>query len=114
MHYAAECVAQHGMEFWTAEQLNRWERARRSLRWDRCTAAAEGTTVTLSVPTGLNAVTILWLAATPGNVTLDDRELTPRTVERWGCAFQAVTFDLEADISYTLRYETAASTGRDA
>jgi hypothetical protein len=104
---AAAQAAQHGMEFWTAERLNGWERARRTLAWERWSTSQRNVDLTCSASVSLPEATLLWLGTAPNHATVNGRELPLQTVERWGCTFQAVTFDLNADTTYTLRIETA-------
>ncbi len=52
-----------GLEWWTAEQINNWERARRMVKWEGYSADDAGTRVKLQSASPLPEATILWMGA---------------------------------------------------
>ena len=69
-----------GMEWWTAAQLNGWERARRQVQWHWQRGATSEDTVALHTPTALQEATILWFGGSSSSATT-------ATVQRWGFTF---------------------------
>ncbi|MCW3098103.1 MAG: hypothetical protein JWL77_3721 [Chthonomonadaceae bacterium] len=101
MRLAAERARHHGLEFWTAERLNAWERARRACAWTGCDSAL---TLTLHPSVSLCDATILMLSVSPLTAMVNGEEAPVRTLERWGFPFQAVTVDLQGGSACTLRF----------
>ena len=89
-----------GMEWWTARQLNEWERARRGVRWRH---ASSGGGVSLTAEKPLREATLLFLNDCH-NPFINDRQYSMQTVTRWGFEFQTVTLDLEESNSYVLQH----------
>ncbi|MFT3789377.1 MAG: hypothetical protein QM770_24890 [Tepidisphaeraceae bacterium] len=78
-----------GMEWWTSEQINTWERARCAIRWSNHT----GSSVTLHVEKDLPDATVLWLKpGTPG-----------KAMNAWGFTFHAETRTLKGGIEHVLK-----------
>ena len=102
MRMAAERVRACGMEFRTATELNQWERARRACVW---TDGEQPRTMNLKPSMTLPGATILLLLAEPTTVMVNGDPLPVHEVERWGFRFQSVTFDMEREITYTLRFQ---------
>ncbi|MCW3051039.1 MAG: hypothetical protein JWN14_209 [Chthonomonadales bacterium] len=102
MRKAAERVRECGMEFRTATELNQWERARRACVW---TDGDQVMTMNLKPSMTLPGATVLLLSAEPTTVMINGDTLRVQEVERWGCRFQSVTFDMEQEITYTLRFQ---------
>ncbi len=87
-----------GLEWWTARDINTWERARRTAEWPTYGFEEKDGhgRATASFRTGnpLPQATVLWL--TPGKpaINVDGKPQPTETVERWGFQFTAVTGDL--------------------
>lgn len=85
-----------GMEWWTAAQINRWERARRTARWRDYQASAAGVSVTLETPEPLPGAVVLWLL--PG----DAQTQTSRTL-RWEHHFHVVPLSESENRTHEVR-----------
>ena len=87
-----------GMEWWTSEEINNWERARRRVSIRTGNGASAESTVRIQSPDKLNEATLLYLlpagAAAPPSSTLDGNAVKVETVERYGHRFAQVTADL--------------------
>jgi hypothetical protein len=77
-----------GMEWWTARQLNDWERARRSVTWSGYRGDGQST-VTLSTKSALEGATLLWLDA-------------GGDFPAWGFKFRAETTSLASGASFEM------------
>ncbi len=94
-----------GMEWWTAKQLDAWERGRRQAQWQDYRQEGSAVQVTLRAGEPLREATLLWLARSGGRVRVNGVEQTTKTVNRWGFAFQAATVTLPAYAETTIRVE---------
>lgn len=65
---ACDQVREAGLEWWTAQQINQWERARRTAKWADYTVADGLTTASISNQNKLSEATLLWIKepAAPG------------------------------------------------
>ncbi len=91
-----------GLEWWTARQINDWERARRQVRWLDCTASKDKTEVKLAVGNAMCGATLLWLLPDSEQSAGEDG-----TVVFWGYRFQVSTFNAEAGAEYTFEFKKA-------
>lgn len=91
-----------GMEWWTALQINQWERARRKARWIEAGEQAGRFRATLRTEAPLEQATLLLLHSTAGAAALNGRPLPTEIVERWGFAFRAGVVDLDAGQEYEI------------
>lgn len=96
---AIDAGRQAGLEWWTAEQINSWERARRTVKWSDYSLSEEGAAVNLSVDVEMAEATVLWMGAPvsekvePGNpnyrwgfeATVDVMDLPPNGVQTIQC-----------------------------
>jgi len=89
-----------GMEWWTSEEINNWERSRRRLS---ISSAGNGSSATESTyriqsPDKLSEATMLYLlpagSTAPSSSTLDGETVDVSTVERYGHRFAQVSADL--------------------
>ena len=89
-----------GMEWWTSEEINNWERSRRRVS---ISSAGNGESASESAyriqsPDSLNEATMLYLLPANGSAasdfTLDGKAVSAPTVERYGHRFAQVTADL--------------------
>lgn len=85
---AVALARDRGFEWWTAQQINYWERARRAVQWTGYAQDEQGSAkVQLSADKGLEGATILWLES-------DDTAEESETVQRWGFRMRSVTLDI--------------------
>jgi hypothetical protein len=78
---------ERGMEWWTARQINDWQRARRAIEWSEYRSDAKSVGVRVRAGAALPQASILWLTKKPKG----------QTVRRWGFIFQSVPADLQSD-----------------
>jgi hypothetical protein len=90
---AVEAAKDRGLEWWTARELNAWERARRAVRWGDYAVTASGVEVPLASPELLRDATILWLAPGSATVAVNGAPLACERVKRWGFTFTSVVAD---------------------
>ena len=92
-----------GMEWWTSEEINNWERSRRRVS---ISSAGNGESASESAyriqsPDSLNQATMLYLLPANGSAastfTLDGETVPTRTVERYGHRFAQITADLRGE-----------------
>jgi hypothetical protein len=86
-----------GMRWWSAAQINHWERARRQTHWQGYRMQESGASVTLSSDVDLVGATVLWLGDAPTEIEVDGAQVATNVVTRWGFPFHAVTLDLRAE-----------------
>jgi len=96
LHSSVRAALEQGLEWWTSEAINEWERARRQAHWTDFQESGSVARVTLNAPTTLTGATILWLAPGAQSLYLDGEEQPAPVVERWGFLFSAGTVDLAA------------------
>ena len=89
-----------GMEWWTSEEINNWERSRRRVS---ISSAGNGESASESAyriqsPDSLNEATMLYLLPANGSAasdfTLDGKAVSATTVERYGHRFAQISADL--------------------
>ena len=92
-----------GMEWWTSEEINSWERSRRRVTISSAGNGAstpEGT-YRIQSPDSLNEATLLYLLPASGTAassfTLDGKAADAPTVERYGHRFAQITADLNGE-----------------
>ena len=90
-----------GMEWWTAAEINAWERARRAAEW----TAHDGARACLKTGAALQDATILWLGSNPGTAQVNGVAHETESVERWGFSFQSVEVQLEQGGEYALEWQ---------
>jgi hypothetical protein len=66
---AADAGRAAGLEWWTAAQINQWERARRTVKWTDYAASGEAAEVTVGADAELPEATILWMGAPVSNAS---------------------------------------------
>ncbi len=97
---AAVAAAQtEGLAWWSAAQINSWERARRKAGWQWQHTKDGSTKVVLRTPIALKQATILWRCRPDQLITRDHTPQASEIVRRWGFDFYAVQADLIADSS---------------
>jgi hypothetical protein len=90
LRYAIRCAKERGLEFWTATQINTWERARRKARWQ----ATEQGASSLHPDAYLPEATFLCLVPDGRRLEINGTASGTQTVECWGQRFQAVVMDV--------------------
>jgi hypothetical protein len=85
-----------GMAWWTAAQINRWERARRQAHWHDYQAQDGVATVTLASEADLPGASLLWLGDEPVCIEANGAALESKLLTRWGFPFHAATLDVQA------------------
>ncbi|MBI4556205.1 MAG: hypothetical protein HY706_01355 [Candidatus Hydrogenedentes bacterium] len=99
---SVEAARRAGMEWWTAEQINLWERARRTVEWTGRTTSG-GVTFQASQP--LPEATLLWLSNEVRAATINGRSVTPTSVVRWGFQFSGAQLDVAPGIPYSFAFD---------
>lgn len=101
--HASEQAGKAGLEWWTASEISRWERARRSTRWSSWSQTQDGVRVALNADSTLEESTLLFLgnAGQPIRIGKREHEAVPMTC--WGFPFDAVQITLEPETPVTLR-----------
>jgi hypothetical protein len=89
-----------GMEWWTARQINNWERARRSTRW----TPSEASGATLRCEHTLPEATLCFFNPRDVALSINGSPIETQTVMRWGFEFQAVVLEIEAGDDYSLDF----------
>lgn len=94
-----------GMAWWTAREINAWERARRQVTWRDYGQAHGAAQVTLETPAALPEATVLWLALEVQACQVNGEPQPVTRVRRWGHDFLAVTLEGRPGAAYTLTLE---------
>jgi len=89
---------EQGLEWWTAKQINTWERARRGAQW----SDGGNNGVHLNTAEPLPEATVLFLNSGESQIAVDGIELPATTTTRWGFEFRAVTLDLHENAEYDI------------
>jgi peptidoglycan/xylan/chitin deacetylase (PgdA/CDA1 family) len=90
-----------GLEWWTAAEINAWERARRQASWH---VVACGGYALRTGAAALPGATLLWLERAGGSAI---STAPAPVVERWGFRFRYLLLDAEPDREYRLDEELA-------
>jgi hypothetical protein len=99
-----------GMAWWTAAQINAWERARRQASWSEYQMKNGTTSVRLTSEADLTGATILWLGEEPVTLEANGAPLATKVVTRWGFPFHAATLDVTAQQALSLEAAVVVST----
>ncbi|MBN1900892.1 hypothetical protein JW926_06145 [Candidatus Sumerlaeota bacterium] len=83
-----------GMEWWTASEINAWERSRRNVSWKDFSISPKGFKVSLKTECALKDATILWLAPDSSGLKINGETAKSELVKRWGFPFFAMTSNL--------------------
>jgi len=95
---------ERGLEWWTAREINAWERARREIAWSNYCAGSRAS-VTIHPGVALPDATILWLGEQAATAKARGADAPAAVTQRWGFTWQAVTVDLNAGDACTLELE---------
>jgi peptidoglycan/xylan/chitin deacetylase (PgdA/CDA1 family) len=94
---------ERGMEWWTAQRINEWERARRRVRWLEHREQEDVTTIRVHSDVPLEEATLLFTAE-HGDVHAEaGTPLRVERTERWGFPMMAVTLPLQGEVVLRLR-----------
>lgn len=92
-----------GMAWWTAAQINSWERARRQAIWSVYHPEEGAASVTLTSGADLPGATLMWLGDDHITVEANGVPVSTKVVTRWGFPFHAATLNLQAQQVIELR-----------
>ncbi|MGI8907143.1 MAG: hypothetical protein ACR2IE_11710 [Candidatus Sumerlaeaceae bacterium] len=103
LRHTIQTARARGLEWWRADEINAWERARRSVRWSEYRVTDRLATIQLTGEPALREATILWLipanselagavTSNPTNSSTSTR-VTPQRLTRWGFSFQSVPYE---------------------
>ncbi len=101
---AVAAAEARGVAWWTAADINRWERARRQAHWSDFTVHDDACGVTLHTGAALAGATVLLPDGGRGAIRLNGTLVATERVERWGQPFQAVRFDAPAGSRWRLTW----------
>ncbi|MCY4436706.1 MAG: hypothetical protein OXE05_05160 [Chloroflexi bacterium] len=85
---------QQGLPWWTSEEINAWERSRRTLSFGE--VESSGFSVHVGAPLEDATLLLLETGSERRAISVDRRPMPTRSVERYGFRFQAVTQTLAA------------------
>jgi len=87
-----------GMEWWTAQAINDWERARRSVQWQ-----SNENALTLRAEQTLEGATLLFLQSENAPLSINGAPVETQTVRRWGFDFQMAVLNLAAQTDFVIK-----------
>jgi peptidoglycan/xylan/chitin deacetylase (PgdA/CDA1 family) len=82
-----------GMPWWTAQDITKWEMARRSATWS---SFSGGATLTASPDAPLSHATLLVLAPKASELKINGEVVETSCVKRWGFSFHSIVCDINA------------------
>ena len=100
MREVVEAGKRNGMEWWTAQQINDWERARRSVSWADYKQEEDSLRISLSSLCRLPDATVMLLGPRPTRWLVNGEESFVQSVKRWGFKFYTVTLTIENAVEY--------------
>ncbi len=87
---------EEGIEWWTARQINSWERSRRKAQWTCRKKTMDAVEIELTAVDSLSEATLLFLnAESKSTIEINDTEHALTGVERHDFPFQAAILNLE-------------------
>lgn len=92
-----------GVVWWTAAEINAWERARRKCSWGNYAANDNQTSVTLNSEVALQGASLMWLGDDATSVEVNGAAVETKTVTRWGFPFVSATVDIAVGASISLQ-----------
>ncbi len=102
---AVTLACREGLEWWTGEQLNRWERARRQAQWSDYLQAGACTAISLTADALLPDATLMWLASSASRLSINGECVTCQEVTRWGFRFQVAICDVAPGTTVRIELE---------
>jgi hypothetical protein len=100
---AVRAAHAEGFAWWTAAQINAWERARRQVTWSGYQAENGTIQVTLTTKADLPGATVLWLGEDAVEMQVNGSPVSTTATTRWGFPFVAVTMDASAQTPLTVQ-----------
>ena len=88
LRYAIRTARAAGLEWWRADEINAWERARRTVRWSGYSHSDTTASIEVAAGSELEQATILWLR--PASAS----SVATNTVTRWGFEFSATVLQI--------------------
>jgi hypothetical protein len=107
---AARETTAAGMVWWTAAQINQWERARRQAKWQDYHVENGVGRATLASGAELLGATVLWLGDDVVTVEGNGARLETKLVTRWGFPFHAATLDVQSGQAVSFSVTNVAAT----
>ena len=93
--YSLKAARNQGFEWWKAEEINKWERARRTMSWISYKRGENSFQVEAAFSDPLPDVTLLFLSPPQAQLKINGRKQRSKSVVRWGFPFQSLVFDAE-------------------
>ena len=85
-----------GVEWWTAREINQWERSRRKVQWKGLKSSQDSLEIQLTSTESLSEATLLFLnTKSDHSIKIDQNEHSLTSVVRWDFSFQSVILDLK-------------------
>jgi hypothetical protein len=101
---AVAAARERGLEWWTAREINSWERGRRQVEWRGHTAVAESGRAVLRAAADLPGATLLWLDVGTDDMTCGGAPLVTEPMTCFGFRFRSVTLDIAAGADYAFEW----------
>ena len=98
--YSLKKARDKKMEWWKAEDINAWERARRRLKWIRFQRKPSGISVRIYCKNALEGACLLFLSGKSFPVKIRGQKRKTRLVRRWGFSFASIVFNGVEGASY--------------
>jgi hypothetical protein len=92
---------QLGLEWWTAEQISRWQYSRRKITW----TSRDDNEVNISCPEKMQDASLLFLLPENSKVSVDEKDPARETIKRWGFTFQTTVLQLEPERSHRIKVD---------
>ena len=102
LRYVVRLAQQRGLEWLTAEAINRWERSRRQVSWPHFAQANGSARLQIRAALAMEQATMLWLLPRQANAVVDGRPAELNRVNRWGFEWVSLTMDLQAGTDHSI------------
>jgi hypothetical protein len=99
---AVRMTREAGMEWYTAEEISDWERARREFAWKEYADGSDGVKVRFCSEKDMPGLTMMWLAPDESSAVMNGNRVSALELERWGFRFKGVDFDATEGSEYIL------------
>ena len=84
-----------GLEWFTAEAINSWERARRNIEWSDYQSSKDSVRVNIKAGSPLQGASLMWLETGDTQIDIDDSLAQTSKVTRWGFKFNSTVLDIK-------------------
>lgn len=91
-----------GMEWWTAQRISDWERARRNVHWVHYAEGEDGAEVSIEATSELEEACVLWLSVSADEAEVDGEKRQAQKVRRWGFEFNSVPIHLRPGVEHRI------------